>query len=148
MSRSRDYKTQIIVPVPQMKAFAGNIKETPCMEIMAMALKKIAEEKGGTVTDSYTDCTGTKLPCILAIRTPALPRGIGVQVERNGKVSFIYDSEGVQPQEVEEICNGIARAYATIAVLRAQNTRGFRLCKETETPTSQGRRVTITAVKH
>ena len=45
MSRSRDYKTQIIVPVPQMTAFAGNIKETPCMEIMAKAHKKIAEEK-------------------------------------------------------------------------------------------------------
>lgn len=147
MSLSSSYKTEIVIPKPQLQAFAGNIKGTPCMEIMQLALAKIAKERNGRVTDGYQDCVGKQHKCVMGIATPAMPNGIGVEVGQDGRVSFPYDQKGADTREVQAICNDIARAYATIAVMRIRNQHGYRVGVESEKSTPAGRRVATIAVR-
>lgn len=147
MSLSTSYKTEIIVPQPQLRTFAGNIKGSPCMEIMQLALQKIAKERNGNITDGYKDCTGRQHQCIFGISTPSAPRGIGVKIDSNGRVSFPYDQRSVNTNEVQAICNDIARAYATIVVMRIQNQHGYRVGIEKEETTPTGRRVATVAIR-
>ena len=147
MSISTSYKTEIVVPQPQLRAHAGNIQGSPCMQIMRLALAKIAKERNAQITDGYQDCAGVQHRCIMGISTPAMANGIGVEVGPDGKVSFPYDQVGANTAEVQAVCNDIARAYATIAVMRIRNQHGYRVDVESETPTSRGKRVATLAVR-
>jgi len=146
MSITTSYKTEIVVPKPQLQAATGNIQGTPCIEIMGLAVQKIAQERGGRVTDEYQDCTGKKHRCIMGLSTPKLPNGVGVQVGRDGKVSFVYDQQGANRAEAQAICNDLARAYATIAVMRIHSRHGYQVRVESETRSGNGISVTTRAV--
>ena len=148
MSISTTYQTRIVVPQPQIQEHAGNIKGTPCMEIMQIALAKIAKERAGRVTEGYRDCQGTHHPCLFGLSTPGQRNGIGAMVEPDGQVTFRYDREGANLREVVGICDDIARAYATIAVMRIRNQHGYRVNVEKETATADGRRVSTMAVRY
>ena len=117
------------------------------MEIMGLAVQKIAQERGGRVTNGYQDCTGKKHRCLLGLSTPAAPNGVGVQVGRDGKVSFVYDQQGANRAEMQAICNDLARAYATIAVLRIRSRHGYQVSVESETRVGDGTRVSTRAVR-
>ena len=147
MSITTSYETEIVVPQPQLSAYAGNIKGSPCMEIMRLAFAKIAKERKGQITDGYRDCAGKKHRCLMGISTPAMPNGIGVEVGADGKVAFPYDREGANMKEVRAVCNDLARAYATIAVMRIRNQHGYRVSVESETATAGGTRVATMAVR-
>ena len=40
MSLTASYRTEIVIPKPQLASLRGNVKGTPCMEIMQLALEK------------------------------------------------------------------------------------------------------------
>jgi hypothetical protein len=141
------YKTEIVIPKPQVAQLQANVKGVPCMEIMRLALEKIAKERQGTVTDGYQDCAGKDHRCILGLRTPRLSRGLGITVAANGRVRFEYDRQGANMAEAEAICRDIARAYAVIAIMRVQNQHGYQVSVEQEMSVGSGRTVKIIAVK-
>jgi len=147
MSVTRSYTPEIVIPQPQITACQGNLRGTPCMEIMQRALQKIADERGGTLTTTYRDCSGREHPVILGVSTPQLPKGLGVDVERSGKVVFRYDAQGADRREAESLCRDISRAYAVVAVLRAQNKLGYSVHVTGEEQTLTGRRVHTTGVR-
>ena len=147
MSVTRSYTPEIVIPQPQITACQGNIRGTPCMEIMQRALAKIAAERGGQLTTSYRDCRGQEHSVVLGISTPQLPKGLGIDVERTGKVVFRYDAEGADRREAEALSRDVARAYAVIAVLKAQNKLGYSVQVSGEETTPTGRRVRTTAVR-
>ncbi len=147
MSVTRSYTPEIVIPQPQITACQGNIRGTPCMEIMQRALAKIASEHSGQVTTSYRDCRGVERPVVLGLSTPQLPKGLGVDVEKSGKVVFRYDAEGADRRVAESLSRDVARAYAVIAVLRAQNKLGYSVQVSGEETTATGRRVRTTAVR-
>ena len=146
MSRTTSYKTEIVIPQPQLQSHAGNIKGTPCMEIMQLAINKIAKEHGGSATQSYRDCNGKDHPCLLGLSTPALPNGLGIDVDDSGRVRFKYDRQGANVGEVQAICRDLARAYAVIAVMRAKRKRGYGVSIEAETANLRGRSVTTVGI--
>jgi hypothetical protein len=130
--------------VAQLRA---NVKGVPCMEIMRLAVEKIASEHQGTVTDGYRDCAGKDRRCIMGLRTPRLPRGLGVTVAADGRVRFEYDRQGADGAEADAICQDIARAYAVIAIMRVQKQHGYQVTVEQDTAVAGGRAVKIAAVK-
>ena len=147
MSISTTYTTEIIVPKPQIEEHKGNIKGTLCMEIMGLALAKIAKEHQGRVNEGYSDCSGQHHPCVFGLATPALPNGIGIEVNETGRVIFCYDSSGADMMKITRLCDDIARAYATIAVMRIRNRHGYRVEIEEDVSTSSGRRVSTMAIR-
>jgi len=147
MSMTARYKTEIRVPQPQVAQLQANVKGVPCMEIMRLAFEKIARERQGTVTAGFRDCAGKDRHCIMGLRTPRLPRGIGVIVAANGRVQFEYDRQGADSAEADAICRDIARAYAVIAIMRVQKQHGYRVSVEQDTAVAGGRTVRIAAVK-
>jgi hypothetical protein len=68
-------------------------------------------------------------------------------VGRDGKVSFVYDQQGANRAEMQAICNDLARAYATIAVLRIRSRHGYQVSVESETRVGDGTRVSTRAVR-
>jgi len=147
MSMTARYKTEIVIPKPQVAQLQANVKGVPCMEIMRLAFEKIARERQGTVTDGYRDCAGKDRRCIMGLRTPRLSRGLGVTVAANGRVRFEYDRQGADTAEADAICRDIARAYAVIAIMRVQNRHGYQVSVEQESPANGGQSVRIVAVK-
>ena len=165
MSLKTEYRTEIIIPKvqqPQPDPVTGelNIKGSPSLKILRRALEKVVQDHGGTITDTYSDCEGTEHKCLLAIRTGDFQRGIGVDIEEDGRVTFIYDAATLveaTPQEyvgqaryildktevAEAICAEIAQNYAVLAVIEAQRRAGLQIQVQ-QSPTPQGRQVIVT----
>lgn len=145
MSREVTYRTEIVVPQPQLAAGALNIKErvkpgSPCFDLLRAAVHKVADDHQGLVVDEYLDCNGQRHECLLGVRTPEVPRAVGVNVEADGRVVFVYDAQtqtsgGQLPanaKRAQQICDDIAQSYATFAVRRAMQARGFRTIQREE----------------
>ena len=147
MSMTTSYRTEIVVPKPQLASLQGNIRGVPCMEILRLALEKIASERGGTLTEGYTDCRGNLHRCLMGVQTKGFPRGVGVTVDSGGRVQFEFDRTGANTAEADAICRDVARAYAVIAVMRAQNRHNYSVHVEQEDRAAQGKTVQITAVR-
>src|ERR1035441_83166 len=144
MSLTAEYETEIRIPQPQLQAAQGNIRGLPSMSIMRLAMEKIAKERGGHVSEDYQDCHGKRHTCLMALRSPGFPNGIGVDVGSDGRVLFRFDQQGANLAEAKAICNDLARVYATIAVLQAQKKLGYQV-QVREEPSAQGRSVVISA---
>lgn len=138
MSRAVTYRTEIVVPQPQLVSGALNIKErikpgSPCFQLLRAAVQKVADRHRGLVVDEYLDCNGRRHECLLGVRTPEVPRAVGVNVEPDGRVVFVYDAQPASvrgqlpadPKRARQICDEIAQTYATFAVRRAMQARGF-----------------------
>jgi hypothetical protein len=147
MSMTASYRTEIVIPKPQMAQLQGNVKGVPCMEIMRLALEKVARERGGTVTGHYQDCSGKLHHCLIGLKTKRLPRGLGVTVASDGRVKFEFDRQGADVGEAEAICRDIARGYAVIAIMRVQRQHGYEVSIERETTNAHGKTVAISAIR-
>lgn len=147
MSLTTTYRTQIVIPKPQLAREAGNIQGSPCLEILNLAVEKVVAERGGARAPGYSDCNGVVHPCVHAITTPTLPGGVGVLVEESGHVLFEHDRQRGGSGEAQEIAADIARAYAVIATLRLQSLMGYTVRVERETPMGRGRAVATVATR-
>ena len=146
MSRVATYQTAIVIPrrqLPRPDPRTGALNIPPhslCFDALRRALTKVANDHGGIVLYSpealYIDCRGQRHLCLIAIHTADFPRGIGLNIDEDGRLTFVYDGarEGdaagkflVQPEVAQRICDEIAKHYATIAVLRAQASLGFQV---------------------
>jgi hypothetical protein len=165
MSRQAKYNTDIKIPkrqIPRPNPVTGELnipRDSVCFEILQRALEKVARDHGGTVAYGprayYSDCTGKRNKSLISIRTGDFPRGIGINIAPNGRLSFVYDATPEneligklvsRPEVARRICEEIARNYAVIAVMRAQAKLGFRVSvQEAQTPQGQG--VVVTGVR-
>lgn len=155
MSRLAYYETSIVIPPrpeprPLLRQGALNIKESPCFELLRRAVAKVAQDHGGTAlcgSDAfYLDCRGQRHPCLIALHTADFPRGIGLQVNPQGRLVFAYDAAGegetagkflVRPEVAQKICDEIAKHYVTMALMRAQAKLGFRVSVQPVQPGAQ-----------
>jgi hypothetical protein len=149
MSVTRTYTPpEIVIPEPQLQEFSGNIAASPCMEIMRLAMDKTAAEHGGRLSDHYLDCQNQRHTMDMAIITSALPRGIGMLVDRtSGQVTFHFESRDADRQAAEAICRDVARAYSVIAILRASRRLGYSVDVTEDKATQLGRRVRTIAIR-
>lgn len=147
MSQTAEYQTRIVIPQPQLAAVTGNIKGTPCLELLHRAADKVREERKGTLGTGFKDCNGRVHACLLSIHTPTFPGGLGAQVHEGGRVQFHYDRQSGNSKEADSIAGDWSRAYATMAIVQAQERLGYRVVVESEQRLARGRKVTVVAVQ-
>jgi hypothetical protein len=147
MSLEGSYTSEIVVPKTQMVSFQGNLKESPCGDILQKAMEKVVRDHGGKMDTSYTDNEGKVIPSLFSMRTNDFPRGVGAFIEKDGRVVFRYDAYGDNDKKGQAICDEINQAYNVIAVIRAQKRFGFDI-RIKEQPLSGGRKVvTVTGIR-
>lgn len=117
------------------------------MSIMRQALEAITREQGGLITETYDDCNGNRRACIMALKTPQFPRGVGIDIASEGKVIFRYDEEGGVAPVARSLCDDVCRVYATIAVLHAQKKLGYRVSTRDVTEPGGRKKVIISATR-
>ena len=117
------------------------------MGIMRQALETIAREQSGSVTEDYEDCNGKRTECVIGLKTPQFPRGVGVDIMPEGKVVFRYDEEGGVTPAAKSLCDDVCRVYATIAVLHAQKKLGYRVSARDASDAAGRKQVVISAMR-
>lgn len=147
MSLEGSYTSEIVVPRTQLVTFQGNLKESPCGDILQKAMEKIIRDHGGKMDTSYTDNEGKVIPSLLAVRTRDFPRGVGAFIEGDGRVIFRYDAFGDSQKNGQAICDEINQNYNVIAVILAQKRFGFDI-RVKEQPIANNRKVvTVTGIR-
>lgn len=146
MSLEGSYTSQIKIPETQLQSHAANIRETACMEILRLAMEKVAEDHGGMLDSSYTDNEGLVRKCLMAVRTSDFDRGVGAVLETDGQVTFHYDAYGDSNGLGRSLCEEITQNYVTIAVLRAQKRLGFQVHLAEKNQESGKKTVYVTGV--
>lgn len=141
MSLESGYSTRIKVPQTQMRRFRGNIKEAPCFEILRLAMEKVVRDRGGRLDNTFTDNEGNTKKCLISIRTDDFQRGVGADIEDDGRLVFRYDTYGDKKEVGSSIYKEINHNYNVIAIMRAQKRLGFNVTVE-DRRTSTGRKVT------
>jgi hypothetical protein len=134
-------------PQPELSAALANIRGLPSMRIMRQAMETIAREESGSVTEDYEDCSGKRTPCVIGLRTPRFPRGVGVDITPEGKVVFGFDEEGGVAPLAKSLCDDVCRVYATIAVLHAQKKLGYRVSARDVSDSVGRKQVVISATR-
>ena len=147
MSLEASYSTDIVVPKTQLMSYQGNLKESPCMDILRLAMEKVIEERGGKLDTSYTDNEGKVIGCLISVRTNDFQRGVGANIEADGRVVFRYDAYGDNGNTGKAICGEISQNYNVIAVMRAQKRLGFNSDANVRKTNSGQRVVTVVGVR-
>ncbi len=119
MSVVSSYRTKIKLSPDRM--VGGEMD--PTWRLMQEAVEATAQELGGQVTDHILDAFGHSARCEFAVTTPSFPRGVGVRVDRQGNVSFVYDHYDEQGRGYKriaaEIAERINQNYTSLAVAKA-----------------------------
>ena len=110
---------------PQVRTHEANVKETPCMEILRLAMEKAARDHGGTIGRAFQNSIGGERPCLLSLSLPTFRRGIGAVIDRKGNLSFAYDAVGCDVRAIERLCKEISQNYAVIAMMRVHSRHGY-----------------------
>lgn len=154
MSMRRSYRPKIVIPraqLPAAKLTTGtlDIPAGPALGLLRKAMETVAAQHGGSLDRTYSDCLGRKHRCWLGVRTDGFRRGLGLQIEESGQVSFMYDAASVldgsegnsvgQAQFILDsgdaaraLSNEITRTYAALAAQEAMTRLGLRV--ETRVP--------------
>jgi hypothetical protein len=127
MSKEITYTTEIRLPPSQLVSVDANIKGSPCQEILRLACDKAARDHRGVVSQTYRDNRGQVHHCLLAVETSDFPQGIGLQLQRDGRITFCYDAYAGDKEVAEAICRQIRQTYVTITLLRSLQQVGFDL---------------------
>lgn len=154
MSIRRSYQPKIVIPkaqLPAAKLARGtlDLPASPALGLLRKAMELVAAQNGGSLDTTYSDCLGRKHCCWLGIRTGNFKRGLGLQIEESGQVSFVFDAasilDGSERNAVGQarfildsgdaaraLSNEITRTYAALATQEAMTRLGLRV--ETRAP--------------
>lgn len=117
MSEQAYYETYISIPsAAARRSLDGNLIDSePRLSLLQRALNLAAEDHSGRVTGQIVDCDGKPIECLTGLTTREMPRGIGVRVQADGRVVFVYDAHG-DAGWGRKIAGEIAANYNTLAV--------------------------------
>ena len=127
MSEITTYRTEIRLPPSQLVSVNADIKGNTCLEILRLACQKAAKDHHGVISQTYRDNRGKIHKCIMAVETSDFPQGIGLQLGKDGQITFHYDAYAGDKQVAEAIRRQIKQTYVTIALLRSLQKIGFDL---------------------
>ena len=147
MSRVTTYATEIRLPPSRIVSVNADIRGTPCGEILRLAVDKAARDHRGSLSQTYRDNRGQAHKCHLSLVTPDLPGGMGLQIHKDGRISFHYDIYTGNRENAEAICRQIRQTYVAIALLRSLQQIGFDLETTQRDETSFERVIVISGRK-
>lgn len=121
MSEISSYDTDISIPslAQHRNQQANLLDQEPREAILKRALALAAQDHGGEVTTDITDCDGERIPCLIGLKIPQFPGGVGVTVSPGGDVGFVYDAYGDAMHWGQRIAGEISANYNAIAVRMA-----------------------------
>ncbi|HHW17508.1 MAG TPA: hypothetical protein GXX30_01220 [Firmicutes bacterium] len=123
------------------------VEEDPGWEILDQAIWTTAEELNLDVSHSIRDYYGRSIYCDWSLSGPNVPRGIGVNVDRNtGEVVFVCDSYGGYERVVGEIKDRIVQNYLAICVTRALSALNYEVEVEEVPHPIEGKKVLVKGV--
>jgi hypothetical protein len=142
MSEQASYDTYISIPsLAEHKSLDGNLIDVePRAALLLRALTLAAEDHAGRITDRIVDCDGRSLECLTGLVTKEIPRGVGVRIQADGRVVFVYDAQGDTLGWGKRIAGEIAANYNTLAVRLALQAMNLEVGVE-EHRNSRGERV-------
>lgn len=146
MSLETKYKTEIRVPPVVLASAAANIEGTVYFDILKRAFENVARDRGGAIDTAYLLNNGERRKCLLALHTPDLQAGVGVKIEDDGRLSFLWDAAADRRGTAEAIRDEVTHNYVTIAVLRVQAKRRFRAEVEDRTAARGKKRARVKGV--
>lgn len=147
MSEVTTYQTEIRLPPSKLAVADVSIKGTPCHEILRLAFEKAAKDHRGVVRKAYRDNRGQVHQCLVAVETSDFPQGIGMQIQKDGRLVFCYDTYAGDRNVAEAICRQIRQTYTTIALLRSLQHIGFDLEASEKDTSSLDRVIVISGTK-
>ncbi len=98
--------------------------QNPDPGLLQATLQAVAQSLQGQVQTHYLDWYQNKHAILGAIFTPALPRGIGVQINASGGLEFVGDFWGVQAA-AQAVQGEVINTYQALAVMQAMQAMGY-----------------------
>lgn len=146
MSEVARYQTVIQIPSLAKRVSVGSnlLDADPRSELLRRALEIVLEEHGGTLSRDIRDCNGKQVPCLMGIKPANFPQGIGLNVDGNGKVVFVYDSHDDSQGLGRKICDEISQNYNTIALRMALSEMDYLVEIEEERTGPYRKKVLLT----
>jgi len=138
-----------------ISTYRANIRVNPVREgpqdttwqILEEAVRAVADEHGGKLTEYVTDYFGRRTKVDFALVTPEFRNGIGIEVDsRSGQVSFAYDSYGHHQRVIDSLCREITQSYTALAVSRALDAMNYAVEYEEIGAETGERRVVVRGV--
>jgi hypothetical protein len=135
MSEISSYETTISIPsLAQRTSLTGVLlDQEPRAALLKRALELLAEDHKGKVVSQIQDCDGKTIPCLLGVTTPELPWGLGVVVESNGQLSFVYDAHGDVQGWGQRLAGEFQANYNALAVRQALQAMNLKVEKVQKT---------------
>jgi hypothetical protein len=119
--------------------------QNPNRELLGQAVQLVAQQHRGYILDKYHDYferTHT-VSTGLAIYTPNLTRGMGVEIKESGELTFVGDPWRVQ-NLFEQLQQEIVQIYVALASMQALQQLGY----STQAIDGQNREVVIQGVAY
>ncbi len=101
-------------------------------ELLDKVLKYFAQQNNGKIVTTINDYSGKKYaewdgrPIIGAVKTSAVPRGVGVIINNGGKPQFVGDSYNHE-QAFDDLVLSIQNTYITLARLMYLSQAGYQI---------------------
>jgi len=128
MSEHASYDSYIYIPpLPRTNIVSrdANLEANPSLETLMAVVQRVAKQDGGMVSNQYKDNAGTRHQVWLAIETPGFPRGVGINIGKDGAVLFHYDTLSGSEEAARKICTEVKQTYIVVQLLRALGKLGF-----------------------
>jgi hypothetical protein len=128
MSKTSNYETEIRIPEPpktNLVSRAADLESCPNIETLKNVVEKVARDHGGTTSRYYVDNAGKKHNVWMAFNTSLCPKGIGIIINRNGSISYSYDTYTGNENAARNICAEIKQGYIAVQLLRSLSKLGF-----------------------
>lgn len=101
--------------------------QNPNAELLQQAVALVAQQHQGRVSDTYKNYYGqAQRPSTgLALFTPTLHRGIGLDLDEQGNLVFSGDPWGVH-QEFERLQQEIVQSFVSLATMQVFGQMGYQ----------------------
>lgn len=111
MSQERSYKTAIKIPDVAMVHGELSIEENPALDLLRKAAEKTVAERNGSIGSTYLDCHGRGHRAWLSAHAPEFERGVGLTINREGRIGFHYDNATAMNTEQPELAGQVRFIY-------------------------------------
>ena len=100
--------------------------QSPDLALLTQAVHLVASQHQGTLENYYVDYYGRRhsVSTKLALHTPELIRGIGIEVADTGELAFVGDPWAVR-QMFEQVQSEIVQTYVSLATMQALSQLGY-----------------------
>jgi hypothetical protein len=130
------YVSEKPVSIARNVEMESNIKANPRLAVLKKAVELTVRDFGGEMGTQVRDADGKTRECMLSIKTPEFPNGLGIDIDR-GRIKYLYDSSGNGMEWGKRLGNAVNQNYMAIVAMKFQEERGYRVTVEKKTINKQ-----------